>query len=296
MSVALQVGALATAWMLPAIIFFETTYTNRYGGKNVTGYCYRVRVFGCGEGRRDKGRWRRQMGGLVLVRVLVEVLRPHRTIRTHASISLFPLAMMYYDVIVEVQNFNRTCTRKRKMGYDPEKHHRRSIRLKDYNYSQPGMYFVTMCCWQRQRLFDEPEVRQIAIETWHLLPNRFPTLTMDIFVVMPDHVHGILQLNSPIRQTKAPRLDEIIRVYKSMTSVHWLQLNKQRGTPCTKHLWQERFYDHVIRNEKDAQRIQEYILNNPLKPDLLQGKDIDEQIWEEIINRAVFDRSGESSR
>ena len=182
------------------------------------------------------------------------------------------------------------------MGYDPEKHHRRSIRLKGYDYSQPGMYFVTMCCWQRQGLFDEPEVRQIVTETWHHLPSCFPTLTMDIFVVMPDHVHGMLQLNGPMKLTKALRLDEVIRVYKSMTSVSWLQLNRQRGTPCSRHLWQERFYDHVIRNEKDAQRIRDYILNNPLKQDLLQGKDVDERVWEEIFNRIVLNRSGESSR
>src|ERR1700730_1145321 len=151
------------------------------------------------------------------------------------------------------------------MGYDPDRHHRRSIRLKGYDYRQPGMYFVTICSWERQPLFDMPELRGILMETWQDLPSRFPTATVDMLVVMPDHVHDILHLNNPIRYAKAPALDEIIRVYKSITSVQWIRLNKNRGTRCTRHLWQERFYAHVIWNERDLQRIREYILNNPLK-------------------------------
>ena len=177
------------------------------------------------------------------------------------------------------------------MGYDPEKHHRHSIRIKGYDYSQPGMYFVTICSWQRQRLFDVPDIRQIAMNVWREIPEHFPTVGKDSFAVMPDHVHGILQLHEPIQQTKVPRLDDIIRVYKSITSVRWIQWNKQNETPCTRHLWQERFYDHVIRNEKDAQRIREYILNNPLKPILLQDKAIDERMWEDIINHAILSPS-----
>ncbi len=181
------------------------------------------------------------------------------------------------------------------MGYDPEKHHRRSLRLKDYDYSQPGLYFFTICTWQRQPFFDIPEVHQLVMEAWQRLPNRFPTVTLDIFVIMPDHVRGILQLHAPTRHMKAPRLDEVLRVYKSITSVQWIQLNKRRDTICEGHLWQERFYDHVIRNEMDAQRIREYILNNPLVPKLLQGKDIDEQVWEEIINHALLGSLVDSS-
>lgn len=179
------------------------------------------------------------------------------------------------------------------MGYHPERHHRRAMRLKGYDYSQPGMYFVTMCCWQRQPLFDVPEIREILMETWQHLPERFPTVVLDTFVVMPDHVHGILQLNSPARYVKAPRLDEIMRVYKSITSVCWLRWNKSRGTECARHLWQERFFDHIIRNEQDAQRIREYIVNNPLKPEIIQGKDIDTQMWEEMLKRLVLGKVGD---
>ena len=180
------------------------------------------------------------------------------------------------------------------MGYDPDIHHRRSIRLKGYDYRQPGMYFVTICSWERQPLFDLPELRGILLETWEDLPSRFSTVAVDTFVVMPDHVHGIFHLKSPIRYMKSPAVDDVMRVYKSITSVQWIRLNKNRGTRCARHLWQERFYDHVIRNEKDLQRIREYILNNPLKPELLQGKDIKENMWEEIINCYILRNSGES--
>lgn len=232
--------------------------------------------------RRDKGRTRRQGGGLVLVQGGVWL--PPRTC---------PHILHWGSQIPHKKNVARG--KESKMGYDPAKYHRRSLRLKDYDYSQPGLYFITICCSQRQPLFDVPEVHQLVMETWQHLPNRFPTVTLDLFVVMPDHVHGILQLHRPPRQTKAPRLDEIVRVYKSITSVQWLQLNKRRGTICDRHLWQERFYDHVIRNDMDAHRIREYILNNPLVPQLLQGTDIDEQMWEDIITHSLLGGSIDAS-
>ncbi len=169
--------------------------------------------------------------------------------------------------------------------YDPAKHHRRSIRLKDYDYSQPGMYFVTICSWQRQPLLETPAVREILVQTWQRLPDRFPMVTVDTFVIMPDHVHGLLGLNSPIRRdAPTPTLGGVISAYKSLTTVGWLRWNKDRGVQCPRHLWQERFYDHIIRNDQDLQQIREYILNNPLKAQLQQGKDIDDTTWEAIIH------------
>jgi putative transposase len=175
------------------------------------------------------------------------------------------------------------------MAYDPEKHHRRSIRLKGYDYSQPGMYFVTICSWHRQPLFETPELHETLVETWQNLPSRFPTVTVDRFVVMPDHVHGILQLNSSMSYAPRPPLGNIIGAYKSITTVAWLRFNKSRGVQCSGHLWQERFHDHVIRNDHDLEAIREYILNNPLHVDICQGRDIDDKTWEEIISRHIID-------
>ena len=171
------------------------------------------------------------------------------------------------------------------MGYNPEKHHRRSNRLKGYDYSQPGAYFVTICSWQRQPLFDQFELRLILTETWQNLPGRFSTLSLDTLVVMPDHIHGILHLQDSQKHAHTPTLSDIMRVYKSITSVHWIRLNKKRNTICSKHLWQERFYDHVIRNEKHVSLIRDYILHNPLQPEILQGKDLNDDLWDEVMKR-----------
>ena len=179
------------------------------------------------------------------------------------------------------------------MGYDPEKHHRRSTRLKGYDYSQPGAYFVTICSWQRQPLFDRTELRSILTETWQNLPDRFSTMSLDTLVVMPDHIHGILHLNDLLKHTSASTLSDIMRVYKSITSVSWIRYNKSRNTACSRHLWQERFYDHVIRTGKHLSIIREYILHNPLQPEILQGEDLNEDRWDEVMKRFVLDNADE---
>jgi REP element-mobilizing transposase RayT len=84
--------------------------------------------------------------------------------------------------------------------YDPEKHHRRSIRLKGYDYTQPGAYFITICTHGRECLFGEiidgemhlNEAGQIVVQTWQDLPNHVPNVQLDAFVIMPNHVHGII--------------------------------------------------------------------------------------------------------
>jgi len=80
------------------------------------------------------------------------------------------------------------------MPYDPQKHHRRSIRLKGYDYSSPGAYFVTICTKERECVLDDPIVTGIITDVWHALPGWFPTIALDEFVVMPNHVHFILWL------------------------------------------------------------------------------------------------------
>ena len=180
------------------------------------------------------------------------------------------------------------------MGYDREKHHRRSLRLKGYDYSQPGAYFVTICSWQRQPLFDGAALRHILIEAWHELPVRYANLCLDTLVIMPDHIHAVLHLTSPARQASGPTVSDIMRVYKSITSVSWIRYNKGQQMPCDRHMWQGRFYDHIIRNETELTIIREYILHNPLQPEILQGKDLDEDLWDEVMQRFVLGSTNEA--
>ncbi|MCP9469504.1 MAG: hypothetical protein NNA31_05825 [Nitrospira sp.] len=97
------------------------------------------------------------------------------------------------------------------MKYDPEKHHRRSIRLKGYDYSQDGAYFVTICTHNRVCLFGEVvdgelrlnELGEIVAWTWRDLPNHVPNVELDAFVVMPNHVHGIVVIPAAPEDTVA---------------------------------------------------------------------------------------------
>ena len=92
------------------------------------------------------------------------------------------------------------------MPYDPQKHHRRSIRLKGYDYTQPGAYYVTLCTKARQCLFGDVikgEMRlnslgHIAFTCWQAIPEHFPHVELDAFVVMPNHLHGILVISDTL--------------------------------------------------------------------------------------------------
>jgi len=99
------------------------------------------------------------------------------------------------------------------MPYDPTRHHRRSIRLKGYDYSQAGAYFVTICTQDRACLFGKVvngEMRlndagRMVLAEWNMLPERFPHVVLDAFVVMPNHVHGIVVITNPAPMTRQPR-------------------------------------------------------------------------------------------
>jgi len=107
------------------------------------------------------------------------------------------------------------------MAYDPEIHHRHALRLKHYDYSQPGAYFVTICSWQRQPFFETPALHASIMEIWKNLPHRFPTVAVDDFVVMPNHIHAILWIKSTAK--RSPKFSAVIGAYKSITTVAWLE-------------------------------------------------------------------------
>ena len=173
------------------------------------------------------------------------------------------------------------------MKFDPQKHHRRSIRLKEFDYSAQGAYYVTIATHHRQHAFgeivnDEMQLNQfgqIARDEWFKAATLRPYVELNEgeFVVMPNHVHGIIWIYDDsttvgARRRRAPTTIEqfgkpvphsiptIIRAYKSAVTYAVNGAQDQRGTP----LWQTNYYEHVIRNEEDLRAKCDYIACNPL--------------------------------
>jgi len=178
------------------------------------------------------------------------------------------------------------------MKFNPQNHHRRSIRLKGYNYAAAGFCFVTICAHQRQCLFGEifsGEMRlnkfgQIVAEDWLRSCDIRQEIDFDARVIMPNHLHGnvVIQSADVLRNSEdaddwveahgrtplqyrivywRPRsLSLLIAGFKSATTK---QINILRGAPKTP-VWQRNYYEHIIRNEELLQFIHQYIHNNPL--------------------------------
>jgi len=160
-----------------------------------------------------------------------------------------------------------------------EDHRRRPLRLRGYDYTRPGAYFVTVCAHRRACLFGRivdgamhPKVFGMIVEAcWRALPEHYPHVGLDAFVLMPNHVHGILVLacdavNGRSTGTVLSRhgLFEIVRAFKTFSSRRINELRRSRGVP----VWQRGYYEHVIRNETSLRRIERYIETNPLRWDL----------------------------
>jgi REP element-mobilizing transposase RayT len=105
-------------------------------------------------------------------------------------------------------------------------------------------------------------LRNILDEQWHALPIRYPNVTLDSFVIMPDHIHFIIQLQR--EGEKSPSLFDVVGSYKSLTMAAWLCYIEKRGINESAKIWQLRFYDHIIRNEQELQAARQYIQNNPI--------------------------------
>jgi putative transposase len=165
------------------------------------------------------------------------------------------------------------------MGYDPNIHHRRSIRLKGYDYSQAGLYFITINILRRKCLFGTIEHQEmilndfgiIANQQWEKLPEQFTNIALDVFQVMPNHIHGILLLKNAappvgagLAPTKTTTVGNIVGAYKSQVANLCLKIFKQKhpGEIMGK-LWQRNYYEHIVRDEQSFLRIADYITNNP---------------------------------
>jgi len=152
--------------------------------------------------------------------------------------------------------------------YDPAKHHRRSIRLKEYDYEQPGAYFVTIVTHQRELLFDDSVLRRIAQTMWSRIQSHFAQVTLDEWIVMPNHIHGILVIEDRPEEGKrvtaagAPSPGSLGIIVGNFKSVTARRINRVRKTPDTL-VWQRNYYERVIRNERELAAIRKYIAQNP---------------------------------
>ena len=172
------------------------------------------------------------------------------------------------------------------MKYNPDKHHRKSIRLKNYNYSNIGSYFITVCAYNHECLFGDIEDGRMQLNNcgriieseWLRSSEIRKEIELDIYQTMPNHLHGIiiitecpnnhvgaihelpLQNNDRIARRKM-LIPKIIGRFKMNSSKQINVLRKSAGVP----VWKRNYYDHIIRNENELNQIREYIINNPLK-------------------------------
>jgi putative transposase len=148
------------------------------------------------------------------------------------------------------------------------------IRLRDYDYASPNTYFVTLCTAHRARLFGDVRDGEMILSPaglvvdcwWGSMPAHFSHVVLDAMVVMPNHLHGILMIvpDYPLADNRRPSLSEIMRWFKSHTTGDYaLGVRLQQWPPFDRKLWQPRFYDHIVRNDRSLERIREYIAANP---------------------------------
>jgi REP element-mobilizing transposase RayT len=149
---------------------------------------------------------------------------------------------------------------------------RKSPRLRSYGYASPGAYFVTVCTHDRRPLFGEVrhgimglnEFGSAVWKAWAALPARFPSIESDWFVVMPNHLHAVIVLLTPAEQVKSkagPTLGGVVGALKSLGHKGIRDL----GEGLYPRVWQERYHEHVVRDEDELRRIRKYIAENPLK-------------------------------
>lgn len=173
---------------------------------------------------------------------------------------------------------------------------RKSIRLPEYNYASPGAYFVTLCTHQSCNFFGEiaggkillNEAGEMVKRWWLKIPDKFPTIQLDTYILMPNHLHGIIKIlesnNQPKRVGADPcvrpeeklaknqftsidaTLPDIVKWFKTMSTNEFIRgIKLGKWDHFNKHLWQRSYYDHVIRKLSNISEVREYIENNPLR-------------------------------
>jgi putative transposase len=179
--------------------------------------------------------------------------------------------------------------------FDPKIHHRKSIRLAGYDYSQAGAYFVTIVTQGRESFFGKivdgemilNDAGQMVIVVWESMAERFPNIELGAFVVMPNHFHAIViihdttvgaglvpALDNEVSENGAttrvaptrngPTLGQIIGAFKSITTHEYITGVDEKGWPrFFKRLWQRNYYERIIRDEREMEAIWRYIESNP---------------------------------
>ena len=180
------------------------------------------------------------------------------------------------------------------MHYDPEKHHRRSIRLPGFNYSTSGPYFVTICAEGRRCLFGDVTDRKMILNdagrmvgrVWREIPDHYPGVQIDRWQVMPNHLHGIIGLDDAAlasgrgrtqgsaptgggqargpAPTRAFSLSHVLQRFKSFTTTSYIQGVSSAGWQrFDGRLWQRNYFEHIIRDNESLRAIRDYIVTNP---------------------------------
>jgi REP element-mobilizing transposase RayT len=163
----------------------------------------------------------------------------------------------------------------------PDKHNRRSIRLNGYDYAQPGAYFVTICTKGHACLFGHVvngemhlnEAGEISQRCWEDIPHHFPSVELDAFVIMPNHIHGVVitefckgeesfalthaPATTTTPQSPSRTIGSIVRGFK-IGVTKWFRANTDVYS-----VWLRNYYEHVVRNERELAAIREYIQGNP---------------------------------
>jgi putative transposase len=164
---------------------------------------------------------------------------------------------------------------------------RRSLRLQGYDYAQAGAYFVTICTQNRTCLFGEVtdgamrlnSAGQLAATVWNNMLERFSGIELDMFVVMPNHLHGIIVLSDceprgcdapdaggRAATRAAPTVGDVVGAFKSLFTLRFIEGVKSKRWPAfDRRVWQRNYYEHVIRDERDLARVRRYIDENPLR-------------------------------
>jgi len=159
---------------------------------------------------------------------------------------------------------------------------RKQIRLKNYDYSLDGYYFITIGSKNRNNIFGEiinnentvgallacarielSQIGKIIEKQWRNIPNQYNNIKLDHSVIMPNHIHGILVINKRAQASSAPTVSQIIRSFKSKSTMEYLKYINDNNLNIPGKIWQRSFYDRIIRNERSLNAIREYISNNP---------------------------------
>lgn len=174
---------------------------------------------------------------------------------------------------------------------------RKKVRIKDYDYATPGAYFVTICTLDRQSLFGDVgagpcagpqmvlnDIGKMVGSVWKKIPERFPQITLDEFIIMPNHIHGIIwiqnyamnfNVGAPLVGARdadsragtrpAPTLGAIVGAFKSISTVEFIRGIRTQKWTGAKKIWQRGYHERIIRNETELFETRKYITQNPLK-------------------------------